>query len=202
MKGIERVIRDSGDKVPRIVPACAQGEKRECSYGRTSTPPVSGRGTPVVVGNVIGNPRRRRTAKIGEGLRLERIGRIQPTALAVSIVAGASRCAKHAHQRQILRAAAGDDPALPAATAARRRSRATAAAVIAVSVAAPSATLLLASSAFLRDPVAEIVAVERFRRLLREERMRQHARSPPSSSTCPRAAVAPPGSCGCPCARA
>lgn len=48
--------RNFADKVAQI-------SRAPQNHGFASTPPESGRGTPVVAGNVIGNPRRLRTAR-------------------------------------------------------------------------------------------------------------------------------------------
>lgn len=45
------------------MPATSAGMTRGANYGRASTPPVSGAGTPVVPGQVKGKPRSERTAR-------------------------------------------------------------------------------------------------------------------------------------------
>ena len=88
-----------------------KGDRRDSRLRPTAGDhaPCSGRGAPVVVGNVIGRPRRQRTARNANACASS-ASADQPAASAVSTVAGAKLFRQHLHQRAIARAAAGDDP--------------------------------------------------------------------------------------------
>ena len=97
-------------------PAFASGR----SPARASRPPHSGRGAPVVVGNEIGRPQSVRTARNANACASS----ASPSAPIASIgsTGAARRVREHAHQRGVVPAAAGDEPALwPAPAGARTR---------------------------------------------------------------------------------